>query len=419
MVHCDPLMVLLATQGSYGLNMESPDYNPLYKVAEFMNQLINRFKVLFVPGQALSLDESLVRAFGHIKFKVRLMSKAARYGIKLYVLTDAVLAYILHVVVYTGASTYDSNDTETKKTVQVVKRLVRDYEGSHRTIYIDRFYTSIDLLKALDKMGLYATGTVMWNRIHRSLLIAKKSAEYRAMRRGDIRTHKFLYEMEDGTIAEYGLIIWKDSELVYLLTNCHSTIPIDIARRQTRGPQMVNLTRPSAISSYNQFMGGVDLADKRRAHCSCAIMGQNRWWLKVFFYLVDIATANTLVLFNEAMVASGRPTMNIVEFKHALVHALVGIDRLEAAPVEDVPQDGVQAIHEKVRNKRVCNSCVLCAVRYPGTRIRTRSYCSISHQMISDTKYSNKTLKCGRIVATEDNRIQIIMMKWCWGKGSK
>jgi hypothetical protein len=51
--------------------------------------------------------------------------------------------------------------------------------------------------------------------------------------------------------------------------------------------------------------------------------------------------ANTLVLFNEAMVANGRPTMNIVEFKHALVHALVGIDRLEAAPVEDVPQDGV------------------------------------------------------------------------------
>ena len=50
-----------------------------------------------------------------------------------------------------------------KKTVQVVKELCKPFGGSFRTIFIDRFYTSMDLLKAMDKMQLYVTGTVMSN----------------------------------------------------------------------------------------------------------------------------------------------------------------------------------------------------------------------------------------------------------------
>jgi hypothetical protein len=62
---------------------------------------------MFIPGQQLSLDETLIWAFGQIKFKVRIVTKAAaRYGIKLYVVTDAVTAFILKVVIYTGKSTY-------------------------------------------------------------------------------------------------------------------------------------------------------------------------------------------------------------------------------------------------------------------------------------------------------------------------
>ena len=66
------------------------DYDPAYKVAEMKNYLENRYNVLFIPGQQLSLDETLIRAFGRIEFKVRIVTKAARYGIKWYVITDAV-----------------------------------------------------------------------------------------------------------------------------------------------------------------------------------------------------------------------------------------------------------------------------------------------------------------------------------------
>lgn len=88
-----------------------PGYDPIYKVKELMNLLINRFYQLFIPGQCLSLDKNLVRAFGRIKFKVRIISKYARYGIKLYVITDAKSAYVLNILPYAGKDTEISNST--------------------------------------------------------------------------------------------------------------------------------------------------------------------------------------------------------------------------------------------------------------------------------------------------------------------
>ena len=77
---------------------DDPDYNPAYKVKQFQELLEERFQITFIPGEQLSLDETLVRAFGRMKFKVRIISKAARYGIKLYVITDAETAFVCKVI---------------------------------------------------------------------------------------------------------------------------------------------------------------------------------------------------------------------------------------------------------------------------------------------------------------------------------
>ena len=76
---------------------------------------------------------------------MRIVSKAARYGIKVYVLTDAATAYVLRIIIYTGKATYSAEtDSQSKmKTVQIVERLVEPFVGTFRTIYVDRFYTSL------------------------------------------------------------------------------------------------------------------------------------------------------------------------------------------------------------------------------------------------------------------------------------
>jgi hypothetical protein len=118
------------------------DYDPTYKVKEMKEYLEDRYQQLFIPGQQLSLDKTLIRAFGRIKFKVRIVTKATiRYGIKLYVITDAVTAFVLKVVIYTGKSTYNTSEQqEKKKTVQVVEQLVEPFVGTYPTIYVNRFY---------------------------------------------------------------------------------------------------------------------------------------------------------------------------------------------------------------------------------------------------------------------------------------
>jgi hypothetical protein len=72
-------------------------------------------------------------------------------------------------------------------------------------------------------------------------------------------------------------------------------------------------------------MGGVDVADMRRLHCSSTIMGQNR-------HLLDVETSNALVIYNEA-VKDKQKSLNIVEFKIGLVESLVG------QKVKDVSRD--------------------------------------------------------------------------------
>ena len=38
----------------------------------------------------------------------------------------------------------------------------------------------------------------------------------------------------------------------------------------------------------------------RRLHCNSPIIGQNRWWLKLFFYLLDMRTSNSLAVYKLA-----------------------------------------------------------------------------------------------------------------------
>ena len=58
----------------------------------------------------------------------------------------------------------------------------------------------------------------------------------------------------------------------------------------------------------------------RRLHCNSMIMGQNCWWPKLFFYLLDVGTLNALVLHN----FTRESHMSIVEFKTCLVKAFMG-----------------------------------------------------------------------------------------------
>jgi hypothetical protein len=111
--------------------------------------------------------------------------------------------------------------------------------------------------------------------------------------------------------------------MVYCLSTDSNSFEFDECSRRGLGG-IIRIPWPISLANYNKYMGGVDLADMRRLHCNSTIMGQNRWWLKLSFYLLDVGTSNALVLFNESKRIRKLKTQNIVQFKMKLVEDLVG-----------------------------------------------------------------------------------------------
>ena len=89
-----------------------------------------------------------------------------------------------------------------------------------------------------------------------------------------------------------------------------------VVRRTIFGSIMIKYL----ITEYNKYTGGVDLANTKRLECNSAIMCQNKWWLKLLFYVIDVVTSNALVLHKLAI---NDKSMNIVDFKLKLLDYLI------------------------------------------------------------------------------------------------
>lgn len=96
-----------------------------------------------------------------------------------------------------------------------------------------------------------------------------------------------------------GLIVCKDRQPFYVLTNEYSTVKVDkCVRRSKQG--LLNVVRPNAVAMYNKYMGGVDICDQKRLFCESRVHGLKRWWVRVFFYYMDVGTLNSMVLYRHS-----------------------------------------------------------------------------------------------------------------------
>jgi Transposase IS4 len=173
--------------------------------------------------------------------------------------------------------------------------------------------------------------------------------------------------------------------MVYCLSNSFGTDNFDSCKRRS-STGLLRLNRPSVIGEYNRYMGGVDLADLRRLHCNSTIMGQHRWWLKLFFYLLDVETANALVLYNDSM----KDKMNIFEFKQKLVTSLLGSRLDDNTPT--IPPSHALIINPD-EGRHMCAYCGL-----TGTLSRTRFCCQADDCKLQLCSFGYNKLK------TEDKR---------------
>src|SRR5210317_920416 len=104
-------------------------------------------------------------------------------------------------------------------------------------------------------------------------------------------------------------------------------------------------------------MGGVNLEDMKRLYCETRLHGPRRWWIRIFFYYLDMSILNAAILYGKA---NGKATINLFHTKaHLVEHILNTIIRKEVIPVQltgILPKHYLKRVFERNGRQR----CALC-----------------------------------------------------------
>lgn len=103
----------------------------------------------------------------------------------------------------------------------------------------------------------------------------------------------------DCRVSNMGLTFfkWHDNKFVHLLSNFHGTATSTVKRLQKDG-RRIDVICPEIIRDYNQYMGGVDMADRLR-QAYCVDRRAKKWWHRLFFGLLDIAFVNSYIVYKK------------------------------------------------------------------------------------------------------------------------
>ena len=126
-------------------------YDQLFKVRPLLDHLSAVFLAYYYPSQQLSIDEMMIGTRCRVAFLQYIPKKPTKFGMKVWVNSEAKRGYVLAMQVYTGAEA----DTGKKGLAyRVVMDLLQLYEGKNHLLYVDNFYTSPTLLADLVKKGI-------------------------------------------------------------------------------------------------------------------------------------------------------------------------------------------------------------------------------------------------------------------------
>jgi hypothetical protein len=226
------------------------------KVQNVLDILIPKFQNSYKPSCNISVDETMVGFRGRFGPKQYIPTKPQKYGIKAFTMADSDHGYLLNVLVYTGADTLTESDPRYSRYPQparVVLHLLQPYLDKGYHVFTDRYYTSIQLAKALEERTTAFTGTAMRNRQGLPESIRKPSA-----RLGDNEVKAF-------RSGRFLAIDWrapkKKKSLVMLSTQCSAGMTSVTVRRNQE-----QIEKPIVVNNYNFPMNGVARADQNSVY---------------------------------------------------------------------------------------------------------------------------------------------------------
>ena len=146
----------------------------------------------------------MIKFNGNINFKQYFPLKPVKYGIKIFLLCDCVNYYCFKFKFFSGNELNNNNEYHSIK--NLVEYLMEGNLNQYKTVYMDNYYTNLEVANFLNenKTGLIGTMRLNWIKNKNNFILPKEIGNYSFY----INNKKDLF-----------LISYYDTKVVFLLTN--------------------------------------------------------------------------------------------------------------------------------------------------------------------------------------------------------
>ena len=293
----------------------------------FVCLVVRKQCLKIIPEESHSVDEQIIPAqTRYSNIRQYNPKKPVKWGFKNMVRAGSSgIMYDFYIYTGKGSTTDVPEDAkDLQKCAQAVAKvcLTLPTHANHK-LFIDNWFTTLDLLLYLKERGIMSCGTVRANRLHGCPL--KSNKELNKSGRGSL---DYRSDVNSGVIVAK----WLDNKPVHIASNFVGVEPMgSVERWCQKAKKRKKVQCPNMILMYNSGMGGVDLADMLIALYRIKVKTR-RWYQKIFWHCIDIAKVNAWLLYrrhsNQTKVPK-RKQLSLLKFTTAIAEGLISANKVQ------------------------------------------------------------------------------------------
>lgn len=297
----------------------------------------------------VSVDEAMMGFKGRSSMKQYCPMKPTKRGYKVWALSDAHTGYMYNFAVYCGAT---SGVTEHGLGASVVRTMTEPVLEKGHFLFFDNYFSTVPLAQFLQTKNTYCVATARMDRTAWPTNLKNKKTLKQHLKRGD----------HCSQIVSPGVqcFVWMDKKVAPFINTICNPSSLTTVKRKKDG-STANVSCPLFVQLYNKYMGGVDMSDQLR---KAYRRRSRKWWLPLFYFMVDISVVNSYILHCDTPHAS---KLTIKEFIQELATELMSCNSIRKRPTGALPQPSLDALPSarfcerhcpsRSENKRQCRIC--------------------------------------------------------------
>ena len=257
-----------------------PGHDRLHKIQPMIDHLRQSWRTFYYPSREQSIDKALVGFKGRNAMKQYMPMKPTKCGFKVWC-RCSLNGITNDCQVYEGST---KKSREANLSTAVALGLAKYiYDKAHH-LYLDNYFSSVDLAEELLRHKTYCCGTARSNRRKYPATLKKVT-----LKRGQHKSQ---------LVGSVECFVWKDKNISdFIQTICLPGETGTVMRKNKNGTRTA-VSCPLAVKLYNEQMGGVDLADSRWQVYTCSRKAK-KWWHRLFYFFLDVGIINAHIMETE------------------------------------------------------------------------------------------------------------------------